>query len=47
MNFGKSLAKIYDGKKFDETQWHFFGQRPQNFPTVRISGGAKILEANS
>lgn len=35
----------YDGKRFDETQWHFLGQRPQNFPTVRISGGAKILES--
>lgn len=39
------ISKIYDGKKFDETQWQFLGQRPQNFPTVRISGGAKIVEA--
>jgi hypothetical protein len=37
------LGKEYDGKKFDETQWQFLGQRPQNFPTVRIAGGAKIL----
>jgi hypothetical protein len=43
--YWKLLSKIYDGKKFDETQWQFLGQRPQNFPTVRISGGAKILEA--
>ncbi len=35
----------YDGKYFDETQWHFLGQRPQNFPTIRISGGVKIIEA--
>lgn len=39
------ISKIYDGKKFEETQWQFLGQRPQNFPTVRISGGAKIVEA--
>jgi hypothetical protein len=38
-------SKIYDGKRFDETQWQFLGQRPQNFPTVRISGGAKIVDA--
>ena len=42
--YWKPLSKLYDGKKFDETQWQFLGQRPQNFPTVRISGGAKILE---
>ncbi|MBK7103850.1 MAG: DUF2851 family protein [Ignavibacteriae bacterium] len=35
----------YDGKYFDETQWHFLGQRPQNFPTIRIAGGVKIIEA--
>jgi Protein of unknown function (DUF2851) len=41
----KEISQLYDGKKFDETQWQFLGQRPQNFPTVRISGGAKIVEA--
>jgi len=35
----------YDGKLFDETQWHFLGHRPQNFPTIRIAGGIKIVEA--
>lgn len=40
-----NISTKYDGKKFDETQWHFLGQRPQNFPTIRISGGAKILES--
>ncbi len=35
----------YDGKLFDETQWHFLGQRPQNFPTVRIAGGVKLVES--
>ncbi len=36
------LKLLYDNKLFDETQWHFLGQRPQNFPTVRIIGGMKI-----
>jgi len=43
--YWEKLSRIYDNKKFDETQWHFLGQRPQNFPTIRISGGAKISEA--
>ncbi|MCB9249288.1 MAG: DUF2851 family protein [Ignavibacteriales bacterium] len=30
---------------FDETQWHFLGQRPQNFPTIRIVGGAILIES--
>jgi hypothetical protein len=40
----QTYSKIYDGKKFDETQWHFLGQRPQNFPTVRIAGGARLVD---
>lgn len=44
-NEWKTISKIYDGKKFDETQWHFLGQRPQNFPTIRISGGIKLVDA--
>jgi hypothetical protein len=34
----------YDSKFFDETQWHFFRIRPQNFPTIRIAGGARLLK---
>lgn len=37
------LKSLYDSKYFDETQWHFFRIRPQNFPTIRIAGGARIL----
>lgn len=40
----QNITPKYDGKTFDETQWHFLGQRPQNFPTVRLSGGAKIVD---
>lgn len=38
-----SIRSIYDGKLMDETEWHFFRLRPQNFPTIRIAGGARII----
>lgn len=38
-----SLKAFYDGKFMDESQWHFFKMRPQNFPTIRIAGGVRIL----
>ncbi len=34
----------YDSKYFNKTDWHFFKLRPQNFPTVRLAAGARILE---
>lgn len=37
------VSHSYDGEKFSEEQWHFFKLRPQNFPTVRIAGGARLL----
>lgn len=37
-----NLKRIYDGKTYDETDWHFFRLRPQNFPTIRIAAGARI-----
>ncbi len=49
-DYTKELAKnwleireFYDGEKFDETDWQFFRLRPQNFPTIRIAGGVRIL----
>lgn len=33
----------YNGRMFNSTQWHFFRMRPQNFPTIRIAGGARII----
>jgi hypothetical protein len=39
----KTISSDYDGKRFDETQWQFLGQRPQNFPTIRIAGGSYIV----
>ncbi len=38
-----SIRSFYDGRIFDETYWHFFRLRPQNFPTVRIAGGVRLL----
>ncbi len=33
----------YDGPSFSSNDWNFFKLRPQNFPTIRIAGGSKIL----
>jgi hypothetical protein len=38
-----SIKGQYDGKIYNAVQWHFFKLRPQNFPTIRIAGGARIL----
>ncbi|MCL5028446.1 MAG: DUF2851 family protein [Bacteroidetes bacterium] len=38
------IKNKYDGIKFNAAQWHFFKLRPQNFPTVRLAGGARILK---
>jgi len=50
-DYTKQLAKdwleireFYDGEKFDETDWQFFRLRPQNFPTIRIAGGVRLLD---
>ncbi len=40
----EEIGSLYDGEKYDETDWHFFRTRPQNFPTIRIAGGAKYIE---
>jgi hypothetical protein len=34
---------LYDSKLMEDAEWNFFKQRPQNFPTIRIAGGARIL----
>jgi hypothetical protein len=39
-----NLKRIYDGKIFSEADWQFFRLRPQNFPTVRLAGGAQFLK---
>ncbi len=37
------VKTIYDSETLNETQWHFLNNRPQNFPTIRIAGGARLL----
>ncbi|MEG8947551.1 DUF2851 family protein [Rosettibacter firmus] len=39
-----SIKVFYDSKYMNETQWHFFRLRPQNFPTIRIAAGARLLK---
>jgi hypothetical protein len=34
----------YDGSYFKKDRWNFFKIRPQNFPTVRIAGGSRIIK---
>ncbi|RKY94492.1 MAG: hypothetical protein DRQ01_02220 [Ignavibacteriae bacterium] len=38
------VKENYDGPTFSPESWHFFKLRPQNFPTVRISGGSRLLQ---
>ncbi len=33
----------YDNHFYNSTQWHFSKLRPQNFPTIRIAGGARLV----
>lgn len=37
------IKKIYSGEKYELTQWHFMKTRPQNFPTLRLAGGAHLI----
>ena len=41
--YWSEIKDKYDGRTFKPEQWHFFKLRPQNFPTIRIAGGARIL----
>lgn len=37
------LRNSYDGETFNHSDWNFFKLRPQNFPTVRLAAGARML----
>jgi hypothetical protein len=34
----------YDGPTFSPESWHYFKLRPQNFPSLRIAGGARLAQ---
>jgi hypothetical protein len=37
------IKDSYDGSSSNKEQWNFFKLRPQNFPTIRIAGGSRLL----
>ncbi len=37
------IKSKYDSLMFNKTDWHFFKLRPQNFPTVRLAAGSRLL----
>jgi hypothetical protein len=37
------IKNDYDNIMFRKTHWHFDNQRPQNFPTIRLAGGARLI----
>ena len=39
-----SVKSIYDSGIMNKNEWNFFKLRPQNFPTIRIAAGARLLE---
>lgn len=43
-NIWTNVKQFYDGRKYHESDWHFFRLRPQNFPTIRIAGGARLID---
>ncbi len=38
-----ALKNGYDRNLFNAAQWHFSKLRPQNFPTIRLAGGARLV----
>lgn len=38
------IKNNYDSGILNKNDWNFFKLRPQNFPTIRISAGARLLE---
>lgn len=40
----EEFKSTYDGTAFNKTHWHFAKLRPNNFPTIRIAGGVRIIK---
>lgn len=39
-----TIKEKYDSGLLNKNNWNFFKLRPQNFPTIRIAAGARLLE---
>lgn len=39
----RNFSNKYDGRTFHAASWHFYRLRPQNFPTIRLAGGVRLL----
>lgn len=39
----QQISENFNGKTFHTVNWHFFKMRPQNFPTIRIAGGSRLI----
>lgn len=44
VNKWDKIKEIYDGETYNDSQWHYQKLRPQNFPTIRIAGGSRLLK---
>jgi len=44
MDLWSSVKNNYDSGSLNKSDWNFFKLRPQNFPTLRIAAGARLLE---
>ena len=44
LDLWSSVKNNYDSGLLNKNDWNFFKQRPQNFPTIRIAAGARLLE---
>ena len=44
LDLWSSIKNNYDSGLLNKNDWNFFKLRPQNFPTIRIAAGARLLE---
>jgi len=44
LDYWTEIKSKHDSGLLKNTDWHFFKLRPQNFPTIRIAAGARVVE---
>ncbi|HCY77761.1 MAG TPA: hypothetical protein DHV28_17765 [Ignavibacteriales bacterium] len=44
LDLWNSVKNNYDSGLLNKNDWNYFKLRPQNFPTIRIAAGARLLE---